>query len=247
MKSDEAAIDNAKLQLTYARVISPIDGVTGIRQVDPGNIVHAADANGIVVITQLDPIALIFTLPEDNLPQISQAMAKGPLTVEAYGRDGKQKYGEGKVLLVDNQINQTTGTIKLKALIPNPNNALWPNEFVKARLLIETRADALVVPQVAMQRGPQGSFVYVIKPDQTVDARVVTVDTIQGDKVILSKGVEAGERVVTDGQYKLRPGATVSVAKKDEAASQASTPPTPVPGAPAKSDKAKAAAQDSAR
>ncbi len=208
---DKAQVETARLNLEYAHIISPVDGVTGIRLVDPGNIIHAADATGIVVITQLDPIAVIFTLPQDNLPDVSEAMGKGELTVDAFDRSGGSKLGTGKVLLIDNQINQTTATIRLKAVFPNPNAVLWPNQFVKARLLLNTRQGAIVIPTPAVQRGPKGTFVYVIGGDSTVSVRPVVIETTQGDQTLLSSGVKPGEQVVVDGQNQIRPGSKVSV------------------------------------
>ena len=210
MKADQASIANANLQIEFARITSPIDGLTGVRLVDAGNIVHASDTGGLVVITQLDPIALIFTLPQDNLPEVSKAMATAPLSVQAFSRDGDVTLGSGQLLLIDNQINQQTGTIRLKATMANPQHVLWPNQFVKARLMLETRKDALTIPAVAIQRGPQGTFVYVAKADNTVEMRPVTVESQQDDVTIIEKGLVPGEQVVVDGQYKLRPGAPVS-------------------------------------
>jgi multidrug efflux system membrane fusion protein len=207
---DQAAIETAKLNLSYARITSPIDGVAGIRQVDPGNIVHATDASGIVVLTQLDPIAVIFTLPQDQLGPVAAQQARGPLPVEAYSRDGATLLSSGVLTVIDNQINQTTSTIRLKAIFPNPKRVLWPNQFVNARLRLETRKDVLVVPATAIQRGPNGTFVYVVASDDTAALRPVTVDLTQGDLTILAKGVSEGERVVVDGQNQLRPGAKVA-------------------------------------
>jgi membrane fusion protein, multidrug efflux system len=208
---DQAQVETAKLNLAYAHIISPVDGVTGIRLVDPGNIIHAADTTGIVVITQLDPIAVIFTLPQDVLNAVSEQMAKGELTVDAFSRDGGAKLGTGKVLLIDNQINQTTATIRLKAVFPNPSAVLWPNEFVKARLLLTTKQNVIVVPTPAIQRGPKGIFVYVVGSDSSVSVRSVVIDTTQGDQTILASGVKAGETVVVDGQNQIRPGSKVAV------------------------------------
>jgi multidrug efflux system membrane fusion protein len=208
-RSDQATIDQAKLQLTYAHITSPIDGRTGIRLVDPGNVIHAADTTGIVVITQLDPIAVLFTLAEDDLPEVSREMAKTELTVDAFSRDGKTDLGLGKVALVDNQINQATGTIRIKAIFPNPAHQLWPNQFVKARLHLMTRPNAITVPAAVVQRGPQGTFAYVIDKDNKASVRPITVDLIEGDVAIISSGLEAGEVVVTDGQYQLAPGSRV--------------------------------------
>jgi multidrug efflux system membrane fusion protein len=208
---DQAQVETARLNLDYASIRSPLDGVTGIRQVDAGNIVHAGDAGGIVVITQLDPIAVLFTLPQDDLPRVSEAMGKGELTVDALSRDGGARLGTGKVLLVDNQINQTTATIRLKAIFPNPTNVLWPNQFVKARLLLATRAGALVIPTPAVQRGPKGTFVYVVGSDSTVAVRPVELESTEGAVTLLARGLKTGELVVTDGQNQIRPGSKVIV------------------------------------
>jgi membrane fusion protein, multidrug efflux system len=226
---DQAQVETARLNLDYTHIVSPVDGVTGIRTVDPGNLVHAADTTGIVVITQLDPIAVLFTLPQDDLPAVSEAMGKGELTVDALSRDGGAKLGTGKVLLIDNQINQTTATIRLKALFPNPNNALWPNQFVKARLLLTTRTAAIVLPTPAIQRGPKGIFVYVIGDDSTVSVRPVVIETAQGDLTILSSGVKPGERVVVDGQNQIRPGSKVSVRPQEGSGAPAASPTNAAP------------------
>ncbi len=210
VRSDQAQIDTAKLNLDYARIVSPIEGVTGVRIVDPGNIVHAADATGLVVVTQLDPIAVFFTLPEDDLGAVHDAMAGGDLTVEALSRNGDKPIGQGKLAVIDNEINQATATIRLKAIFPNPQALLWPNQFVKARLRLATRKNAVVVPANVVQHGPQGTFAYVVGKDSTAVMRPVTVESIQGESAILSKGLAPGEQVVTDGQAQLRPGARVS-------------------------------------
>ncbi|HEY2903917.1 MAG TPA: efflux RND transporter periplasmic adaptor subunit [Polyangia bacterium] len=212
VQGDEATIENARLQLDYARIKSPIEGVTGVRQVDPGNVVHAADANAIVVVTQLDPIAVLYTLSQDELPRVAQAQATGALTVEALSRDGGQVLATGKLEVVDNQINQSTATIRLKAIFPNPaapQHALWPNQFVKARMRLAVRKGALVIPGVAVQRGPQGTFVYTIGDDDKAVVRPITVDVLQGDQALISKGLQPGEAVVIEGQNQLRPGAKV--------------------------------------
>ncbi|WP_394839319.1 efflux RND transporter periplasmic adaptor subunit [Pendulispora rubella] len=216
LRSDQAAIENARLQLEYSRITSPIDGITGIRNVDPGNLVQANGTDGIVVITQLDPIAVFFTLPQDDLPRVSEAMGHGPLTVEAFSRDGDQSLGSGTVMLIDNQINTATATIRLKATFPNPDKKLWPNLFVKARLLLTNRRGAIVVPTPVVQRGPQGAFAYVAKPDQTAEMRPIEVDLTQGDWTIISKGLNAGERVVQDGQFQLRPGSKLAPRTSDK-------------------------------
>jgi multidrug efflux system membrane fusion protein len=210
---DVAAINNAKLQLDYAHITSPIDGVAGIRQVDLGNIVHPGDANGIVVLTQLDPISIIFTLPQDALADVTQAMSESQdkLDVEAYARDGTTLLAKGKLYVVDNEINPTTATMRLKATFDNPKRALWPNQFVKARLYLRVREGALVIPTPALQRGPQGTYVYVIGPDDVAQTRDVDVDSTQGDLTLIAKGLQKDERVVTDGLGQLKPGAKVQV------------------------------------
>ena len=208
--SDQAQIENARLQLDYARITSPIDGITGVRLVDPGNLVSTTDANGIVVVTQMDPIAVLFTLPQDALSDVSREQAKGALKVEARTRDGGQLLAHGQLALVDNLINTGTATMRLKAIFPNPERLLWPNQFVKARLLLMVRKDALVIPAVAVQRGPQGTFVYVVGDDGRAAMRPVTIDRIEGETAIVTKGVTAGEKVVSEGQNQLRPGARVS-------------------------------------
>src|SRR6478736_91732 len=210
IKADEAQIENAQLQLNYTEVRSPVDGVTGVRQVDQGNIVHASDANGIVVVTQLDPMAIVFTLPQDNLPQINREIGNG-LAIEAYSRDGDRLLGRGKLTLVDNQVSLTTATVRLKGVVPNPDKALWPNEFVRARLLLATRSGALSVPAPAVQRGPQGTFVYVVSPEQTAALRTVDVETVQDQWAIITKSVQDGDQVVVEGQNQLKPGAKVAL------------------------------------
>jgi multidrug efflux system membrane fusion protein len=199
--------------------------VTGVRLVDPGNIVHAADPGGIVVVTQLDPIAVIFVLPEDDQFRISQAMAKGPLSVDAYSRDGLKKLRTGRVLLIDNQINTTTATIRLKATFDNPEHALWPNGFVKANLTLDTLKSVLAVPNSVVQPGPQGTFVYVVTSDQTAEVRKVDVEMVQGDTAIIRSGLAPGETVVSEGQNQLRPGAKVAVRANPQPASSSSAAP----------------------
>jgi multidrug efflux system membrane fusion protein len=210
VQADQAQIDAARLNVDFAQVKSPIDGVTGVRLVDPGNVVHQTDATGLVVVTQLDPIALFFTLPEDDLPQIQKAMAEGALTVQALSRDGDKPLGEGKLSVIDNQINQATATVRLKAIFDNGARMLWPNQFVKARLKVTTRKDALVVPAAVIQHGPQGTFAYVVGADSKVTPRPIEVDTIQGDIALISKGLSTGETVVVEGQGQLRSGAKVA-------------------------------------
>jgi multidrug efflux system membrane fusion protein len=208
--ADQAQVDAAKLQLDYARITSPIDGVVGVRLVDPGNVVHPSDATGLVVVTQMDPIAVFFTLPEDDLPAVNKAMAAGPVVVEARSRDGDKPLGDGKLAVIDNAINPSTATLKLKAVFDNPQQLLWPNQFVKARLRLTTRNGAIVVPAAVVQRGPQGTFAYVVSPDATAVVRPIAVDSLQGDLALIASGLSAGEQVVVDGQAQLRPGSKVA-------------------------------------
>ncbi len=207
--SDKAAIDNAKLNLTYCRIVSPINGRVGLRQVDPGNYVTAAGGTPMLVITQLHPISLVFTLPEDQLQEVAQQMKSGPLEVDAYSRDDQTKLATGTLLTINNQIDQTTGTVQLKATFDNLDNTLWPNQFVNAHLLLKKLNNALTVPASAMQRGPDGSFAYVVDPQNSVEMRNVQVDLTQGATVVVKSGLKAGERVVTDGQEKLQAGMKV--------------------------------------
>jgi multidrug efflux system membrane fusion protein len=209
VRTDEAQINNAKLQLVYCNITAPFTGRVGLRQVDPGNIVHAADTNPMLILTQLQPIAVVFTLPEDQLPTVSQHMKNSTLMVEAYSRDDQTKLATGKLQTIDNQIDQTTGTAKLKAVFDNNDNQLWPNQFVNANLLLETRKNSTVVPTAAILRGPQGTFVYLVKGDKTVEARAVTVSVAQGNNTAIASGLNPGDTVVTDGQDKLQTGSTI--------------------------------------
>lgn len=219
IQADQAQLEQAMLQLDYAHIRSPIDGVTGIRIVDPGNVVHATDPGGLVVVTQLDPVAVLFTLPQDDLPRIAAEMAKGPLRVDVSTRDGGALLGSGALELIDNQINQTTASIRLKAILPNPTRTLWPNQFVKARLLLSVRKQALVLPAAAVQRGPQGTFVYLVDAEQKAAMRPVQVESLEGETAVIGRGVAPGDSVVTEGQAQLRPGARVA-AKSQERAQQ---------------------------
>jgi multidrug efflux system membrane fusion protein len=206
---DQAAADSARLQLEYSRIVSPIDGVAGLRQVDPGNLVHAADATGLVVLAQLDPISVVFTLPQDELERLQRAMAGGTLQVEAWARDGRALLGAGTLSVIDNQVNATTGTVKLRAQFANPTRALWPNQFVKARLTVDQRKGALVIAAAAIQRGPQGTFVYLATPEGTAKLQPVEVDLIEGAFAVIRSGLHVGDRVITDGQSQLKPGAAI--------------------------------------
>jgi multidrug efflux system membrane fusion protein len=210
MKTDQGQIDNAKLQLTYARITSPISGRVGLRLVDPGNIVHATDTSGLVIITQLQPISIIFTLPQDQLPQVFEKIHKGTqLAVEAYDRDNRQKIASGKLLTIDNQIDTTTGTYKLKAVFDNEDNILFPNQFVNTHLLVDTKRNLSLVPLAAIQRGPQGTYVYLVGAGNTVKIQPVSVAQTTGGTVGISDGLQAGQTVVTDGQDKLQDGTKV--------------------------------------
>jgi membrane fusion protein, multidrug efflux system len=212
VKTDQGQIDSAKLQLVYCNITSPISGRIGLRLVDPGNIVHASDVNGLVVITQLQPITVIFPIPEDSLPQVLARLKTGErLPVEAYDREMKQKLAAGSLLTVDNQIDPTTGTVRLKAIFPNEKHELFPNQFVNARLLVDVRRQATVIPSPALQRGPQGTFVYVVKADRTATVRPITVAEIQGGDASIQTGLSPGELVVVDGADRLREGMGVEL------------------------------------
>jgi len=223
VQSDQGAVDSAKLQLTYARVTAPIGGRVGLRQVDPGNVVHASDANGLVVIAQLQPITVVFPIPEDNVPRVLKRLSAGEaIPVEAWDRDGKVKLATGKLLTVDNQIDTTTGTVKLKAEFANENSALFPNQFVNVRMLLATLADAILVPSAAIQRGAPGTFVYVVKDDKSVAVTPVKLGPVQGETTAIASGLAAGDAVVVDGADKLREGAKVEMITRD---AQAPTAP----------------------
>ena len=209
VRTDQAQIDNAKLQIVYCNITAPFTGRVGLRQVDPGNIIHAADTTPMLILTQLQPIAVIFTLPEDQLPTVSQHMQSSTLLVEAYSRDDQTKLATGKLQTIDNEIDPTTGTAKLKAVFDNKDNQLWPNQFVNANLLLETRKNSTVLPTAAILRGPQGTFVYLVKPDKTVEARTVTISLSQGNITTVTAGLNPGDTVVTDGQDKLQTGSTI--------------------------------------
>jgi membrane fusion protein, multidrug efflux system len=211
VKSDEALMDAARVNLSYTQLTAPIDGVTGIRQIDNGNIIHPTDPNGLVDVTQIQPISIIFTLPETTFGEIQAQMAKGPLKVLAYSQDDRTELDQGTLELIDNQILQTTGTIRLRANFPNARRMLWPGELVNARLLLETRHNGLTIPPGAVQQGPNGSYVYVIAPNETAQLRPVKVDQISDGAAVIDSGVQANEAVVVDGQYGLQPGSLVNV------------------------------------
>jgi multidrug efflux system membrane fusion protein len=212
VKSDNSLIEQAQVQLGYTRLTSPISGITGVRQVDVGNIIHPTDPNGLVVVTQIEPISLIFTLPESYLPRIQQQMAGGKtLKVLAYSQDDTIELDQGKVDLINNEILQTTGAVQIKAEFANTAHRLWPGELVNARLLLETRHNGLTVPAGAVQQGQNGMYAYAIKPDNTVEKRNITVAQISGGQALIDSGLAANERVVVDGQYKLQPGSHVTI------------------------------------
>jgi multidrug efflux system membrane fusion protein len=211
VKSDDAVIENSRVQLGYAAITAPIDGVTGVRQIDLGNIIHPTDVNGLVVLTQLEPISVIFTLPQSDLPAIQQQMAKGPLTALAFSQDDKTELDRGQVLLIDNEIDQTTGTARLKATFANRAHRLWPGLFVNVRLLIDTRQDGLTVAASVVQRGPEGTYAYVIKPDGTAVSRSIAVSQITNGRALVDSGLTVNDQVVVDGQYKLQPGSRVTI------------------------------------
>ena len=211
IQGDQAAIDNAKTQLDYTTITSPLTGRTGIRLVDQGNIVHASDATGLVVVTQLQPISVIFTLPESELTAIQSALKAGPIRIFAMSRDDNRQLAEGTLAVLDNQISQTTGTMRLKGTFPNKDGALWPGEFLNIRLLARIEPNVVTVPSGALQRGPDGYYAYIVKPDSTVEAKPLKVGQITDGVAIVEDGVAAGDRVVTAGQYRLQPGARVAV------------------------------------
>ncbi len=209
VRADQAQIEMQKLNLFYTRITAPVSGRVGLRLVDMGNIVHASDPNGLLVLTQLQPIAAVFTLPEDNLPTVARYMRRSTLQVEAYSRDDQTKLAEGKLLTIDNQIDPSTGTGKLKAVFENHDNTLWPNQFVNVHLLLEVRKNNTVIPAAAVQRGPQGTYVFTVKPDNTAEMRPVSVSLTVGSFAAIDQGLRVGEQVVTDGQDKLQPGTHV--------------------------------------
>ncbi len=216
IKADQAQVESARLNLTYSRITAPIAGRVGLRLVDPGNMVHASDAGGLAVITPVNPINVVFTIPSDSIQRVLARSRKGTrLPVEAYDRDMRQRLATGELEAIDNQVDPGTGTVRLKARFPNTDGALFPNQFVNARLQVETLKGVVVVPTAALQRGPQGAFVYVVKPDRTADLRVVEVLATEGDDTAIGTGLKAGDQVVTDGMEKLRPGSPVSVARPE--------------------------------
>lgn len=230
VKSDQAAIDNAKVQLNYTTIEAPISGRTGIRFVDEGNIIHSGDSNGIVILTQLKPISVVFTLPEQSLREIQPQQAQGPMTVVALDRDNSTELDVGQLAVFDNQIDTTTGTIRLKATFPNANLKLWPGQFINARLLLAVRTNGIVVPASVVQRGPEGAYAFVVNSDMSVKMAPVKVAQIDRGQALIESGLAPGERVVVDGQYKLQPGSKVRSAEAS--------------GAPAAGGKTNVAASD---
>jgi multidrug efflux system membrane fusion protein len=216
LKADQAQVESAKLNLVYSRITAPMSGRVGLRLVDLGNMVHASDATGLAVVAPVQPINVVFTIPADSIQRVMTQSRKGThLPVEAYDRDLKNLIAKGELEAIDNQVDPTTGTVKLKALFSNDDLALFPNQFVNARLLVDTLTGVVIVPTAAIQQGPQGAFVYVIKADNTVDMRSVEIQATEGDDTALRSGVKAGEDVVTDGLEKLGPGSKVSLAKPE--------------------------------
>lgn len=227
VKADQSQIDNAKLQLVYSRITAPISGRVGLRLVDPGNMVRANDTNGLLVITQLTPITVVFTIPEDSLPAVLERLKAGQqLTVDAFDREQKKKLATGTLLTVDNQIDPNTGTVRLKAVFPNEDSALFPNQFVNARLLLEVKHGVTIVPSAAVQRGAKGTFVYVVNDDRTVAVRTVAVGASHGEDASISSGLSPDELVVVDGTEKLREGSKVEVRNQnDQPAKGSDVPP----------------------
>jgi membrane fusion protein, multidrug efflux system len=232
VQSDQGAIDNARLQITYARIVAPISGRVGLRQVDPGNMVHASDSNGLVTITQVQPITVIYPVPEDNVPRIvKRVQSRQEVAVEAFDRSGKNKLATGRLLTFDNQIDTATGTVKLKAEFPNQDAALFPNQFVNVRMAVETRQDVTLVPSAAIQRGAPGTFVFLVKQDQSVGMTPVKLGATEGENTEVQSGVDPGNLVVVDGADKLRDGSKVELVDPNARRAGQATPPTGPPGA----------------
>jgi len=262
IKTDQASIDTAKLDLTYCHITAPIAGRIGLRLVDPGNIVHAADTNGLVVITQLQPIAVIFTLPQDQLPEVYKELrAMDRLPVDAYDRDDVTKIASGYLQTMDNQIDTTTGTYKLKAVFGNEKNELFPNQFVNIHLLVSTEKNVTIIPATAVQRGPDGTYVYVVNSGDTVKVRSVKVGMTQGNNISIASGLKPGEEVVTDGLDKLTDGSKIearnatggATSSEDATASPSAPPagatpdPAPAPALAAGHDGAKSSSGEGGR
>jgi multidrug efflux system membrane fusion protein len=209
VEADQAAIEAAQTQLSYATITAPIDGVVGFRQLDAGNIIRITDPNPLTVITQIKPVQVVFTLPQDDLTDVREAMLRGPVPVLAFDQNNQHQLAQGKLMLINNQIDQTTSTISLKASFPNDDQRLWPGEFVRIRIQVATRNNAVTIPPVAVQRGPSGLYTWVVKPDNTVDQRSIETMPVDNDVTIVTKGVAAGERIVVNGQYQLQAGLRV--------------------------------------
>lgn len=209
VKADDAAIENATVQLGYTTITSPISGRTGVRLIDAGNMIHASEGAALLVVTQMEPIYVTFTLPQDVLDAVATAQGKGPVTVEAFKRDANTLLSSGTLSVVDNQIDASTGTIRLKASFANKDRRLWPGAFVNVKVVTEIRHNATVVPSQSVQRGPSGFYVYVVKPDMTVEMRAIATGGTEGGVMLVEKGLSRGEKIVVDGQYKLQPGAKV--------------------------------------
>jgi membrane fusion protein, multidrug efflux system len=222
VEADQGAMAMAQLQLQFTTITSPLDGRIGLRLVDPGSIVHVTDVTGLVTVTQMEPIASIFTVSQDSLPDIRENMARGTLSVLAFSRDGSKELATGKLVFVDSQVDAATGQVRLKALFENKGRSLWPGQFVSARILLRTEKNAITIPAKAIQNGPGGTYVYSIKADNTVIMQPLTVDTINGDSAIVRSGLEAGAHIVVEGQYRLEPGSRIEII----------SPPTPPPPPP---------------
>ncbi|HWW07393.1 efflux RND transporter periplasmic adaptor subunit [Collimonas sp.] len=225
VQADEAQINYAKVQLSFTKILAPISGRVGARLVDPGNIVHAADANGLVVINQIDPIAVVFTLPEESFQSINAALrgSQKPLSVQTYARNSSAMLAQGNLALLNNQIDTSTGTVQLKGIFQNPSHVLWPGQYVNVRLILGDRKQALTLPAAAVQRSQDGTYVYIVKADSTVNIQPVQVANIQEGLAVIDKGLTAGQRVVVDGQYKLKPGIKIMEAAAGSAPPQAQT------------------------
>lgn len=230
VRSDQGQVDSARLQLSYSRITAPCSGRVGLRLVDAGNMVHASDSGGLVVITQLQPMTVVFTIPEDSLPQLMARLKGGrKLAVDVFDREQRRKLASGTLLTLDNQVDSGTGTVRLKAIFPNQDNELFPNQFVNARLLVDVRRDAITVASSAIQSGPQGRFLYLVKPDRRVELRPVEVGDSEGGETAVTRGLAVGEEVVVDGAERLREGSRVVVRKAAQAGEGSGAKPTAVP------------------
>ncbi len=236
VQADQGAIDNSKAILSYTKIVAPLAGRTGIRQVDAGNIVHAADTTGIVVITQIRPIAVIFMLPQQRLAEVNRAFSRGPLSVQALGDDNRTVIDRGTLTVIDNQVDQTTGTVKLKAEFPNTDLQIWPGQFVNVKLLVDTLREVIVVPTAAVQRGPNGTFAYVVGDDGTAAVRPVAVVQQDDAQAVITSGIEDGDRVITTGFSQLTDGAKITIGVQEDLQRPAGSerrrgPPRQIPSA----------------